>query len=147
MFDWAAASVRHRWNSTAGRNLRSCTLHQGLLFPPLSPLSLSLSLSLLWSLLSVISWLLIILLPPFMAVMCTSFIAHHVKSDCIIPSEPAPISLRLQSQCLSVCLLHNGDSCQQAIKSKTPQADFWLFCFGWAFFFFLVLPVRNYQDT
>lgn len=134
MFDWAAASVRHRWNSTAGRNLRSCTLHQGLLFP----LSL-LSLSAVIPSLSVISWLLIIRLPPFMAAMCTSFIAHHVKSDCIIPSEPAPISLRLQSQCLSVCLLHNGYSCQKAIKSKTPQADFWLCCFGWAFFFLCCL--------
>lgn len=103
---------------------------------------LSFLLPLLWSRLSIISRLLIILLVPFAAAMCTGFIARHVKSDCMIPPCPAPISLRLQSQCLSVCLLHNGDACQEAIKSKTPQADFWLFCFGLGFFF-LVLLVKK----
>lgn len=96
--------------------------------------SLSLFLTLLLSLVSVISWLLIILYAPFTAAMCTGFIAHHVKSDCIILPDPALISLLLQSQCLSVCWLHNGATCQEAIKSKTPQADFWLFCFGLGFF-------------
>lgn len=115
MFDWAAASVRRRWNSTAGRNLRSCcTLHPRLLFP-----SLSLSLSLV-----IPSSLHHIIAAHSSSPTVHGSDVHHVKSDCIIPADPAAISLRLQSQSLSVCLLLNRDTCQEAISSKTPQADF-----------------------
>lgn len=103
MFDWAAASVRHTCSRTAERNLRSCTLHQGLLCP-----NRHLSLS-------VVMLLLVLLPPPWLHTHGARSSSHRFV---VVVSVP-------------VCSLFNTDTCQEAIKSKTLQADFW---FEWFLF-------------
>lgn len=96
MFDWAPASVRRRWNSTAGRNLRSCTLHQELLFPLLS---FSLCCDPFFP--SVMAWLLTPDLLAFSAAPCTGLGVWNQ----IALSRQLTISLCRVSACLSVHLL------------------------------------------
>lgn len=85
VFDWAECS-------TDGAAL-ILHLHQQLLFP----FCLSLRSDPVFP--SVMSWQLILLLifPPFIAVMYTGVLITCVKSDCIMQTEPAAIRLRLQS--------------------------------------------------
>ena len=148
MFDWAAASVRHRWNSTAGRNLRSCTLHQGLLFPPLSPLSLSLSLSLCCDPFS----------PSYHG--CSLFFSHRSWQWCALALSLTmwnQIALSRQSQLPSVCGCRvSACLCvcctTETVANKLSNLKHHRQIFDCSvlvglFFFFLVLPVRNYQDT
>ena len=141
MFDWAAARVRRTWSSTAGRNLRPCTLHQGLLFPPLHTTSL--------------------LLHHVMAAHSSSTVVHGSDvhwcflffcSPCEIRLYYPARAMQLPSVCgsrvrvflsLAVCLLL---SCQEDIKSKPPQAHLLLLSFCLDVFLFFSLGHVNHPD-
>lgn len=140
MFDWAAASVRRRWNSTAGRNLRSCTLHQGLLFLP------SLSCSLCCDPFS----------PSYHG--CSLFFSHRSRQRCALALSltmwnqialschaqlPSVCGCRLTA-CLCVCCTTETLAKKLSnLKHHRLISD----CSVLFLFFFLVLPVRNYQGT
>lgn len=124
--------MRRRWNSAVGRNLRSCTLHQGLLFP----LSLSFSFC----------------CDPFSLSYhgCSLFFLHRSRQRCALALSltmwnqiALSCQIQLPSVCgcrVSACLCVGYTTVALAKKLsnlKHYRQIFWLFCFCLVFFYYV----------
>lgn len=144
MCDWVAASVRRRWNTTSGRNLRSCTFLPGLLsVPALSPSLYFDPSSLSYHGCSLLSHCWQHYHALLAALMMWNQTVFSSCSNC----------LKSASVCLCVCVC----SAQQILAKKLshhthkPQANFWFSSFGWVFPLLVsstrisIITISNYQ--